>query len=169
MLYPARDKSRKITEVVRKGDALLLFSEHGMHSIIPKNARTVRVSYTGREDFSDRKKNGVIASDAFTAWTYEEKEEAVILRLPELVVEVNRNSGSYRYLNAEGKILLAETEKESKELQSFMTYTMLEEGAKVEEIQTADVKKNVVRDAARVPAGEQYHTRLNLQLQEGEH
>lgn len=169
MLYPARDKSRKITEVVRKGDALLLFSEHGMHRIIPKNARTVRVSYTGREGFSDRKKNGVIASDAFTAWTYEEKEEAVILRLPELVVEVNRNSGSYRYLNAEGKVLLAETEKESKELQSFMTYTMLEEGAKVEEIQTADGKKNVVRDAARVPAGEQYHTRLNLQLQEGEH
>ena len=169
MLYPARDKSRKITEVVRKGDALLLFSEHGMHRIIPKNARTVRVSYTGREGFSDRKKNGVIASDAFTAWTYEEKEEAVILRLPELVVEVNRNSGSYRYLNAEGKVLLAETEKESKELQSFMTYTMLEEGAKVEEIQTADGKKNVVRDAARVPAGEQYHTRLNLQFQEGEH
>lgn len=169
MLYPARDKSRKITEVVRKGDALLLFSEHGMHRIMPKNARTVRVTYTGREGFSDRKKNGVIASDAFKAWTYEEKGEAVILRLPELVVEVNRNSGSYRYLNAEGQVLLAETEKESKELQSFMTYTMLEEGAKVEEIQTADGKKNVVRDAARVPAGEQYHTRLNLQFQQGEH
>ena len=58
MLYPAKDKSRKITKVVHSGDALFLYSEHGMHRIVPKNSRTVRVTYTGREEFSARKKCG---------------------------------------------------------------------------------------------------------------
>jgi len=169
MLYPAKDKSRKITEVTRKGDALYLYSEHGMHRIVPKNARTVRVTYTGREEFSTRKKYGVIAEDAFTDWSVEETENTVTLSLPELVVQIDKITGSYTYLNAGGKLLLAETVKDSKELQSFMTYTVLEEAAQVEEIQTADGKKNMVRDAARIPAGEQYHTRLNLQFQDGEH
>ncbi|MBQ8878588.1 MAG: DUF4968 domain-containing protein, partial [Lachnospiraceae bacterium] len=145
MLYPARDKSRKITEAVRKGDALFLYSEHGMHRIVPKNARTVRVSYTGREEFSARKKYGVIAEDAFTGWSVEETENAVILSLPELVIQIDKATGSYTYFNAGGKLLLAETAKDSKELQSFMTYTVLEEAAQVEEVQTADGKKNMVR------------------------
>ena len=169
MLYPAKDKSRKITEVVRKGDALFLYSEHGMHRIVPKNAKTVRVTYTGRENFSTRKKYGVIAEDSFTDWTMEETENTVTLYLPELMVKIEKATGSYTYFNAGGALLLAETAKDSKELHSFMTYTVLEEAAQVEEVQTADGKKNMVRDAARVPAGEQYHTRLNLQFQEGEH
>ena len=169
MLYPARDKSRKITKVVRRENALFLYSEHGMHRIVPKNARTVRVTYTNREDFSARKKYGVIAEDSFTDWSLEEKEEAIVLSLPELVVQINRETGSYSYFDSTGRLLLAENEKNSKELQSFMTYTLLEEEAQVEEIQTADGKKNVVREATRVPAGEQYHTKLNVQFQEGEH
>ena len=169
MLYPAKDKSRKIIEVVRKENALFLYSEHGMHRIVPKNARTVRVTYTVREEFSTRQKYGVIATESFEDWSVEEKEEVVLVKLPELMIEVDRNSGSYKYLDTEGNLLLAEAVKASKELQSFMTYTLLEGEAQVEEVQTADGKKNMVRDAARVPAGEQYHTRLNLNFQQGEH
>jgi len=169
MLYPAIDKSRKITKVAREDDALFLFSEHGMHRIMPKNARTVRITYTNREMFFTGKKYGVIATEVFADWSVEETEEAILLKLPELLIKINRETGSYTYYDGMGKLLLNEAKKDSKELQSFMTYTLLEEDAQVEEIQTADGKKKVVREASRVPAGEQYHTRLNLEFQEGEH
>ncbi len=169
MLYPARDKSRNITQVTRQGDALFLYSEHGTQRIIPKNARTVRVSYTGREDFSDRKKHGVIAEENFADWSFSEEESAIVVTLPELKVKVCRETGSCTYFDAGERLLLAEREKDSKELQSFMTYTLAEEDSHVEEIQTADGLKHVVREASRIPAGEQYHTRLNLCFQEGEH
>jgi len=169
MLYPAKDKSRKISKAERKENAVYLYSEHGMHRIVPKNARTVRVSYTGREEFSNRKKYGIIADEDYSDWCMEETAAKILVKLPELVIEVDRNSGSYKYFDAEGRLLLAEAVKEGKELQSFMTYTLLEEKAQVEEVQTADGIKNMVRDAARIPAGEQYHTRLNLQFQQGEH
>jgi len=169
MLYPTRDKSRKITKVVRQENALLLYSEHGMHRIVPKNACIVRVTYTGRGEFSLRKKFGVTADASFADWSVEETEEEIFMKLPSLWVKINRETGSYAYFDDMGNLLLEEAAKESKELQSFMTYTLLEEEAQVEEIQTADGKKNVVREASRVPAGEQYHTRLNLTFQEGEH
>ena len=155
MLYPARDKSRKITKVERKENALFLYSEHGTHRIVPKNSRIVRVSYTGREEFSERKKYGVISDASFNDWSVEEKENAILLKLPELFVEINRETGSYIYYDSNKKLLLQETGKDSKELQSFMTYTLLEEEAQVEEVHPADGKKNMVREAARVPAGEQ--------------
>ncbi len=169
MLCAQKDKSRGITKVVRAEHSLFLYSEHGMHRITPKNSRTVRISYTGRERFSDVKKAGVIATDAFADWSFEEQGESVFVRLPELTVKIDKKTGSYCYYNAEGTLLLAEREAESKELESFMTYSLVEEGAEVEEIQTADGKKNVVREAARVPAGEYYHTRLHFKFQEKEH
>lgn len=169
MLYPAIDKSRKITKAIRQEDALFLYSEHGMHRIMPKNARTVRITYTNREMFFTGKKYGVIATEVFADWSVEETEEAILLKLPELLIKINRETGSYTYYDGMGKLLLNEAKKDSKELQSFMTYTLLEKDAQVEEIQTADGKKKVVREASRVPAGEQYHTRLNLEFQEGEH
>ena len=169
MLYQFKDKSRVISKAERKEDALFLYSEHGMHRIVPKNPRTVRVTYSNRESFASRQKYGVIATESYADWKFEETEETISLKLPELFVEINKETGSYTYFDGNGKLLLAETEKAGKELQSFMTYTLLEEKAQVEEVQTADGKKNMVRDAARVPAGEQYHTRLNLQFQQGEH
>ena len=112
MLYPARDKSRNITQVTRQGDALFLYSEHGTQRIIPKNARTVRVSYTGREDFSDRKKHGVIAEENFADWSFSEEESAIVVTLPELKVKVCRETGSCTYFDAGERLLLAEREKE---------------------------------------------------------
>lgn len=168
MLYPTKDKSRIITEVTRRDNALFLVSEHGKHRIVPKSDRTIRISYTDREDFSARMKLGVIAEDTFADWSVEEKDDVILLKLPKLQVEINKETGSYTYYDGMGRLLLEETKKESKELQSFMTFTLSEE-AKVEEIQTADGKKKIVREASRIPAGEQYHTRLNLHFQQGEH
>ena len=169
MLYAVKDKSREITKVVRKENSLVLYSEHGKHRLAPKNARTIRVTYTGREEFSTVKKNGVIATEVFADWTYEETADSIVVNMPELSVKINRQTGSYMYYAADGSLLLAECPAESKELESFTIYNLLDGSAETEEIQTADGKKHVVKEAKRIPVGESYHTRLKLRFQEDEH
>ena len=115
MLYPTKDKSRIITEVTRRDNALFLVSEHGKHRIVPKSDRTIRISYTDREDFSARMKLGVIAEDTFADWSVEEKDDVILLKLPKLQVEINKETGSYTYYDGMGRLLLEETKKESKE------------------------------------------------------
>lgn len=169
MLFAQKDKSRNITKVVREQNELFLYSEHGMHRLVPKNERTVRITYTGREAFSTKQKQGIVATDGYADWSFEENTDNIVLKLPELEIVIRRTTGSYAYYDKAGNLLLAEETKESKELQSFMTYSPVEDGAQVEEVQTADGKKNVVKEGSRVEAGEKYHTRLNLKFQEGEH
>ena len=169
MLYAVKDKSREITKVVRKENSLVLYSEHGKHRLTPKNTRTIRVTYTGREEFSTVKKNGVIATEVFADWTYEETADSIVVNMPELSVKINRQTGSYMYYATDGSLLLAECPAESKELESFTIYNLLDGSAETEEIQTADGKKHVVKEAKRIPVGESYHTRLKLQFQEDEH
>lgn len=168
MLYAFKGKSREITGVERVGDSLILVSDHGKHRLTPKNERTVRVTYTSRDEFSNRIKSGVVAFDNFSDWSFEDNGAAITLRMPELCVEICKATGSYKYMDASGKLLLAERASESKELESFTMYSLVEESAKVEEIQTADGKKNVVSEAKRVPTGESYHTRFNFTLQDNE-
>lgn len=169
MLYAFKDKSRAITDVSRVGDSLVLISEHGKHKLTPKTPRTVRVTYTSREEFSSKAKESIVALDSFSNWTFEESEKLITLTMPELKVEICKATGSYKYFDASNKLLLAEKNFESKELQSFTTYSLVEEGAKVEEIQTADGKKRVVNQAEHKATGESYHTRLNLEFQDDEY
>ncbi len=169
MLYAFKGKSRTITSVTRDGDSLILISEHGKHKLTPKNERTVRITYTSREEFSNKAKPSITALEPFGNWSYKESDNLVTLTMPKLIVEICKATGSCKYFSSDKKLLLAEKDFESKELDSFTTYSLVEEGAKVEEIQTADGKKNVVSQAEHKATGESYHTRLNLTFQENEH
>ena len=164
MLYAIKDKSPAITKVIRKQDGLYLYSDAGVHRIIPKTEKTVRVTYTVKEQFSEVVKPGVVYSEIFRDWTYEETASQVILLLPRLRLVVNKDTASYCYYNADGRLLLAENEKDSKILEEFPVYEMVDETATIEKIKTADGEKEVVRDALRTQAGVSFHTRLSLKF-----
>ena len=103
MLDVVRGKSEAIERVKRDGDALYLYSETGILRLMPMDERTVRVSFTCRDSFSDRKKPGVIAQGGFTDWRYEETAQNVILSTGKVSIIVDRASSACEYYDENGK------------------------------------------------------------------
>lgn len=168
MLEAQKPKSPEIKRVTVEAGALILFSEKGMHRIIPMREDIVRISYTEREKFSATVKPGVIAIPNEVNWKYEENDRNVIFTTQRIEIVVNKSTGSFQY-RRDGQSVLSEREQDSKELESFPSYVLDESyQAKTEKIQTADGEKIVVSEARRVQGETLYHTRLHLQWQEDE-
>ncbi len=161
MLFVIKEKSRKITSVERKGGALYLYSELAKHRIMPYTDRSVRLSYTYEDTFSEQVKPGIVACpDA--EWSYVEKDEEIVVHMPQLMIKVNRDTACYKYFSADGKLLLKEAETESRELEKFTKTILADAEQNVEKIKTADGEKTVVKEAKLVEDGYAYHTKLRL-------
>jgi len=163
MLCANSPKSRAITGAERRENKLYLYSQAGIHRLEPKNGRTVRVTYTEAASFSDWEKPGIVPSKAFEKWTYREDGGEISLQTDFLKIVIDRETASYRYYDEEGSLLLQEREKESKILEEFPVYRLSEEKSVVEEVVTPDGVKEVVKEAAKIPDGVRYHTRLYLE------
>lgn len=163
MLCAVEGKSSAIARVERREDRLYLYSEAGMHRLEPKDSGTVRITYTQAESFSEVEKPGVICREVFGGWEYLEDEREIWLRMENLEIVIDRATASYVYYDGKGNRLLRERERGSRSLEEYTVYQMLEEGSKVEKVSTPDGVKDVVREAARIPVGKSYHTRLYLE------
>lgn len=168
MLCASKGKDRSINKVVRKDDRLYLYSEAGCYRLEPKNARTVRITYTKRESFCEEQKPGIVNYDVWPKWEYTVENNMIIFQTDEVLIRINGETASFQYFDCQGKLLLQERAKESKTLEEFTVYKPLEENMHVEKISTPDGTKEVVKEAARIPDGTLYHTRLHLEWQEQE-
>ncbi len=166
MLYAFPDKNSFLSEVKREQDALLAVSEKGKLKIVPVTEQSVRVIYTEREVLCDKEMPGILTGLSFGNWTLEETEEEVTVKLPKLLVRIDRKSALIRYESPEGRALLQETRRS---LENFQTYSLYEDGeVRKTTIQTADGVKEVVAEASRIPGKEMYHTYLGLSFGEDE-
>lgn len=168
MLSVLKEKSNEIVRLQREADRLYLYSEAGIHRLEPKDCATVRITYTQNEVFSDEEKPGIVCRNVFSDWEYTEGEQEIHLRMEQLEIVVNRKTASYTYYDGKGNELLREREYNSKTLEEFTTYRMLEEDAKVEKVATPDGVKEVIREASRIPEGKSFHTRLWLEWADNE-
>ena len=167
MLYAVPPASSEITSVERKGDCLYLYSKAGIHRIMPKNPRTVRVTFTKEEEFSTSPHFGILDPlSTFADWSFSENDSGITVKTSAVEIKIDRKTASYSYFNHGGKLLLKETDKDSRSLEKFDLYTVAD--ARIEKIETADGVKEVVREAERVKSGHSYHARLNLRFQDGE-
>lgn len=167
MLQAVPGKSREIREVRREDRKILLLSEAGMIRIWPQTESIIRVSWTEEEAFSDGQGEEIrdlsrSNQDACFWWLWEEEEE-ITLETSRLVVRIRRATGSIRFEKPDGTLLLAEADRESKVVERFDVWRILEnENTQVEEIRTADGIKRRIRTADGVWDGRLYHTRLSL-------
>lgn len=168
MLCVTEAKSNRIRKVWRQEDRLYLCSDAGTHRLEPRDSATVRVTYTLEEEFGEGDKPGVVHREVFPHWDYTETPEEIRLQMEHLEVVICRDTAAYRYYDGKGRLLLRERDHDSKTLEEFTTYRMLEEGARVEKVATPDGVKDVVREASRIPLGKSCHTRLYLEWGEGE-
>lgn len=169
MLYAIPDKSDRVEQTRRVGDALTLVSQRGKLRIAPASETILRVTYTEREGFSGEKKPGVVLDTPYPDWTYTETAGEIVLRTKQRVLRVNRATMSVSFYTADGRLLLVEAERDSHSLEEFQSYeTVMDGDLRTEKIQTPDGVKEVIREAARMPGEKLYHTRLSLQWQSDE-
>ena len=116
MLCVTGEKSRKIERAERREDRLYLYSEAGVHRLEPKNDRTVRITYTQNEAFSEEEKPGIICREVFKDWDYREKGTDLCFYTKHVKIVINRETASFSYFDGEGKRLLREREQDSKTL-----------------------------------------------------
>jgi alpha-D-xyloside xylohydrolase len=169
MITPVPRPSMAIDEVRRDGDALVLVSTAGTHRLQPVTAEIVRVSFTRREHFQGRKTPGVIHEGTYAAWDHQEVDGMIRLSTGRTTIEIDRATASCTYRDASGTVLLREKESDSKTLEEFDSYRILhDDNVDIEEIETPDGVKRVIRNATKVPDKKLYRTRLHLQWQDHE-
>ena len=166
MLYVDNPPSAKISKAERRNDSLWLYSDFGTHRLSPKNARNIHVSFTREDDFSDSPRPGIINTDDFKDWCFELTETEVLLKTDEITLKININTASYSWFDKNGKLLLRETEKDSRNLEKFDIYKTV--NAKTEKVKTADGEKDVITESRKEAAGHSWHSRLNLKFQDNE-
>ena len=168
MLCVVGEKSSMITKIRRSEDRLYLYSEAGIHRLEPKDAGTVRISYTQNEDFAREEKPGVVQGGVFPDWEYTETEGEIRLLMADLEIVIDRETASFRYYDGRGKLLLRERGQRSRVLEEFTVYRILEDGARIEKVDTPDGTKEVVKEAPKIPAGKSFHAWLYLEWAEDE-
>ena len=170
MISSPKRKSRAIEQVRRENDALLLTAPRGTLRLSPVSDSILRVTYTEQAAFSEEKSLGICCEDRYSNWQYAENRDTITLTLPKFTFTVDRRSGSIRYTDAGGKLLLRERDHDSRELYYFDSHkTVVDENTVVSEIVTPDGVKKRIEEATTVFDRRLCHTKLHLQFQEAEH
>lgn len=170
MLYAFPAKSTKITGIQLNNNTLFLTSERGRLRVCPYLQGAVRITYTEREAFSKEKKVGVVAKPSKRVkLSYTETEDTIEVKSGSLRLVILRESGAITYYSETNGKLFAERKTECRDMESYTTYVLADDGAaEIEKIKTADGVKEVVRAANRVATGALYHTRLHFSFTEDE-
>ncbi len=169
MLQVKYKKTYNITSVKATDTALILVSERGLLRLAPQTENIVRISYTEMEDFATGVCIGLSEERFFAGWSYEESAECVTLTLPKLVLKVDKATASIKYYDENAKLLLAERPHQSHELQEFDGMkTIVDENTKIEEVETPDGTKRIIKEATEIFDKKLYHTKLHLNFAENE-
>ena len=169
MLEVVKRKQDVVEGIYRQDSGLFLQTRKGLLRLKPLNPSIVRVTYTQRDAVAGTCGVGILEEKEWDGWTCEEQESRVVLYTEKLALEVDKRTGSIRYLERNGRLLLAEREEDSRELEEFDSYkTVIDENTKIEEVETADGVKRVIKEASMVFDKKLYHTRLHLKWQESE-
>ena len=165
----------RITGYERYPDRLMIRLKKGKIKIVPVDGRSIRVMYTKKEFFSDDTENplvtvkpGLAELSPFTDFQVTEESGILSFSLPELIIEIDMKNSAFSYYdrNADGSKgrLLVREGKRSKELEEFPVFSVVEGSGRKEYIQTADGRKEVIRDAGKIQTGTAYHTWLRLRF-----
>ncbi len=168
MLFAVPEPSRSIREIKKEKDAVYLFSDYGTTRIMPQAGNIVRVSLSAGEQFASEQGSEYTYCGE-CEWTVAESESEICIHTDDIVVSVNRITGSLSYSKKDGSLLFSEREYKSKQLDGFDSYKVVKnENVQVELIETPDGVKRIIKDADKVFDKRLYHTRLWLDFSKDE-
>ena len=158
----------RLKSVEREGDLLSLRLNKGEQRIVPVSADCVRVLYSQGEFSDDAAKPCITKLPSFSDWSYTEDEAYVYLDMPALKLKIDKESNCFYYYSTDSQLLFRERAKRSKELKEIPVYSLNTKEAQKEYVDTADGRKEVIRDAGRIQTGTAYQTRLNFVFDDDE-
>ena len=169
MLQVVKKKTFSILREDRKEDGLYLYTEKGIIRVTPWSDTIIAISYTKKEEFSASYGVRVEAKPDFRQWHYISTGSTIYVLTKQIEVRIARATASVSYYIRDGKLLLAEREKNSKCLEAFDAYrTVIDEHAVIRQVDTPDGKKNVIEYATREFDKQLYRTTTYWKWQEGE-
>jgi len=169
MLQAERRKSRVIEDVNREYDSLVLSSDYGFLRLTPKNNNIIKVTFSTQKQVSSNTYVGILDAPDDTIWSYSESEDMIAISTKSLVLNISRKTGSIKTYDAEGRLLLAERSYESRILDEYMTYKVVDDGsAETENLSTPDGIKRQIKSAKKRADKLLFRTRVHLDLHNDE-
>ncbi len=151
-------------------DGLYLQCSQGRLALTPYTSRSVRVRYTLGEQFSAQQSLIVVAQPvAGVSFTVAETPEHLLFSTPELVIEINRQTGAFTYRDHRGCVLTREPDRGGKTLEQIaVPVSTFTESAPAEVEEGPDGVRIRVQNARQVVARRAYHTKLAFEWAPGE-
>lgn len=102
--------------VTREQDGLYIQSRYGVLRLSPVGSGIIRVTFARGQKILDGFHPGIAVRRTERAWMYKDSGSAVELMTDELCLRLNKASGAIQYMSRDKKILLAERNRECRQL-----------------------------------------------------
>ena len=104
--------------VMRQPDGLYLQSRYGVLRLSPVGSAIVRITFAKGQQPASATNSKIAVRHIDSRWMYKESGQSVELVTDELILQVDKATGSIRYLTRDKKLLLAERGKESRQIET---------------------------------------------------
>ncbi|ONI46418.1 glycoside hydrolase [Candidatus Epulonipiscioides gigas] len=169
MLKVIPKTSYEITDIVKTDFDVIFKSDRGLLRLKPQTDKIIRVTYTERSEFTQTLGVGIDTEKTYTSWSLNEKASYYVLSTNSLNIHIIKSTGQIKYFSKKGSLLLQEAERESHQLMEFDSYkTVVDNNIQIEEEDTPDGKKQVIKKSTTAFDKKLYRTRLSLQFQTNE-
>ena len=162
----------KVLSHVADDRSLVLRTDHGLVSITPVTARTVRVRYTLEREFS-RKPSLTVRPEALAGppvgFDVEDGPDGLRLSTDALAVEIDRDTAALTYRTPDGGLLTREPARGGKTLDPVdVLVSVFDEAETVESRARVDGMRMEARHVRQVVDRRAYHTKLEFEWADGE-
>lgn len=104
--------------VMKQPDGLYMQSRYGVLRLSPVGSAIIRVTFARGQQIAAGINGKIAVNRTDKAWMYREAGGAVELMTDELCLQVDKLTGSIRYLTRDKKLLLSERRKESRQIET---------------------------------------------------
>lgn len=159
----------KVTDCRRDDTGLVLTTSEGLLKLQVCAEDVIRVVYTREPEFSARPSLAVIRRDLAPAeWEADETDTTLELRTPRLQLSIDRATGAFTWLDADGNLLTREPERGGKTLSQIEVRKIDHTATAVATEQGVDGTRSKVREPVTYVDRKAWQARLDFVWAEGE-
>ena len=104
--------------VIKQPDGLYLQSRYGVMRLSPVGSAIIRITFAKGQQLAATTNSKIAVQHIDSMWMYKESSKSVELMTDELILQVDKVTGSIHYLTRDKKLLLAERGKESRQIET---------------------------------------------------
>jgi alpha-D-xyloside xylohydrolase len=166
----ARKNNMPILHYSTGPEGLFIQSDRGFLALTPYSARQVRIRYSLKTPFSERRSLIVTAQpEPDAAFTLEETPQALVFVTDALRITIDRQTTAFTYTDSQGNLLTREPARGGKTLEVVdVLVSVFDESTTTESHENVDGVRIDARNVRQVVDRQAYHTRLEFEWADGE-